>query len=61
MNDKKTDSIFIRISNENKKKLINKAKEMNLNLSEYLERVAENQVLFISDRIKIILENQRFV
>lgn len=58
MNNKKTDYIQIRISPENKKKLIEKSKELNLNLSEYLERVAENQVLFISHRVKIMLESQ---
>ena len=54
----KTAFIQIRISQENKKKLKDKAKEFNLNLSELIEKVAENEVLFISKGIKVMLEGK---
>jgi len=53
---KKTDFIYIRISPDAKKKLRDKASNLNLNISELIEKLANEPTIFVSKDIRVVLE-----
>lgn len=52
---KKTNSLHLRISTQAKTNLENKAKNLGLNLTNYIEKVANEPVVFIDDNIQKFL------
>ena len=53
---KKTAIINLRISPSDKSRLKEKAQQVNMNLTEFLEKIANEPIIFISKDIRVILE-----
>ncbi len=54
---KKTTQINLMVEPEVKKKLLDKAKALNLTLTAYIEKIALEPVCFLDSNVKIILES----
>ncbi len=52
---KKTASLHLRISEKSKSNLEKKAKNLGLNATTYIEKVANNPVIFVDENIKKFL------
>ena len=57
INMKKTAQVNLMITSENKKRLLEKAKALNLTLTGYFEKIAQEPVCFLDNNVRLILES----
>ena len=54
---KKTAPINIMVTPETKKKLLEKARSLNLSTTEYIEKIALEPVIFLDENAKVMLKS----
>jgi hypothetical protein len=58
---KKVDFIHCRIEPEIKRRLREKARDEGLDLTEFIEKIAKQQVVFLDDNVRRLLDALKFV
>lgn len=57
---KKTTAINIMVTAETKKRLQQKARELGLSLTQYIEKVGDEPIVFLDDNVKKLLKMIKF-
>ncbi len=56
---KKTAQINLMVEPNIKKKLQDKANSLNLTLTSYLEKIASEQIVFLDENVRVLLESMK--
>jgi len=54
---KKTNSLHLRISSDLKRRLKEKAENLGLKLTNYIEKIANEPIIFMDDNVKRLIKN----